>query len=310
MHDGPLEVQPGGIAWDQTLRLTAPDGVRLRGALWQGGERGLVLLLAGRTEFLEKYTQPAAQLVQRGFTVAGLDWRGQGLSQRLIHPHVKGHVGHFTEFHRDLDALLAHPAVSELPGPRIMLANSMGGAIGLGALYRGRAEVDAAVLLAPMLGIRMGALLRFFSHLVLPVARRTGNLTRWPPLPRMARPYAFEGFDGNVLTGDREMFDWFAQTIQHHRDLQLAMPTLGWVSEALAEMGWLRAQGRLSCPCLCLLGGLETVVTPAAVRSGADLIGARLAEIAGARHDLLMEAEPLRAQVWEQIDRFLGTHGI
>ena len=28
---------PGGIAWDQTLGLTAADGVRLRGGVWRGG---------------------------------------------------------------------------------------------------------------------------------------------------------------------------------------------------------------------------------------------------------------------------------
>ena len=80
-----LDLPPGGIAWDETLELEASDGVRLRGAFWRGvgrasetggetgrGSRGLVLLLNGRTEFLEKWTLPAAALVARGFAVASV----------------------------------------------------------------------------------------------------------------------------------------------------------------------------------------------------------------------------------------------
>ena len=147
-----LDLPPGGIAWDETLELEASDGVRLRGALWRGGSRGLVLLLSGRTEFLERCALSAAALVARGFAVAGLDWRGQGRSQRLIDPPLKGHVGRFTDFHRDLAALAAHPAVAGIAGPRLMLANSMGAAIGLGAVARGRIAPSAVILSAPMLG--------------------------------------------------------------------------------------------------------------------------------------------------------------
>jgi lysophospholipase len=309
VHGGPLALVPGGRAWDETLALVAADGVRLRGAFWRGGSRGLVLLLAGRTEFLEKYTLVAAELTTRGFAVASLDWRGQGLSQRLIQPHVKGHVEHFTHFHRDLAALMAHPLVAAVPGPRLMVANSMGAAIGLGALHRRAVAADGAVLLAPMLGIAMGRFMRLLSRVVLPVARRAGRNGRWPPLPQVERPYVFTGFPGNQLTGDREMFDWLAATIRAHREIQLAMPTLGWLAEAMAEMAWLSRQGRLDCPALCLLGDREEVVVPDAVRTGAARIGARLEEIAGARHDLLMEAAPVRARVWAGVDRFLAENG-
>lgn len=305
----PLVLAPGGLAWDEPLDLVASDGVRLRGALWRGGSRGLVLLLAGRTEFLEKYTLVAAELVARGFSVASLDWRGQGLSQRLIQPHLKGHVGHFTHFHRDLEALTAHPLVSGIAGPRLLIANSMGAAIGLGALYRRVVSAQAMVLLAPMLGIVMSRSMRLLSQAVLPVAQRTGTTGLWPPLPRASRPYVFSGFPGNQLTADREMFDWLVATLRTHPELQLAMPTLGWLAEARAEMDWLSRQGALDCPALCLLGGREEVVIPEAVRTGAARMGARLETVADARHDLLMEVSDSRARAWAAIDRFLTENG-
>jgi len=81
-------------------------------------------------------------------------------------------------------------------------------------------------------------------------------------------------------------------------------------AEAMTEMAWLNRQGRLDCPALCLLGSRENVVVPEAARAGAARIGARLEEITGARHDLLMEAPSVRDRVWVGIDRFLAENGL
>ena len=121
---------PGARALDETLWLAADDGVGLRAGMWRGGER-LALLLTGRTEFLEKAVIPAAELVARGYTVASLDWRGQGHSDRLIDPPQKGHVGDFADYRRDLAALLAAPELSGFGPPALTLAHSMGAAIAL-----------------------------------------------------------------------------------------------------------------------------------------------------------------------------------
>ena len=303
-----LDLPPGGIAWDETLELEASDGVRLRGALWRGGSRGLVLLLSGRTEFLERCALSAAALVARGFAVAGLDWRGQGRSQRLIDPPLKGHVGRFTDFHRDLAALAAHPAVAGIAGPRLMLANSMGAAIGLGAVARGRIAPSAVILSAPMLGLAMPPLSRLASRATLALARLLGKMDGWPPFGPVDKPYVFTGFEGNVLTGDRAVFDWLVAALRRDPALQLAMPTLGWMGAAFAEIAWLARQGPLDCPGLCLLGSREQVVDPAAARAGAGRLGAELVEIEGARHEVLIEAEPMRGQAWAAIDRFLVEH--
>ena len=53
--------------------LEAPGGVRLRAANWPRGDRGCVLLLHGRTEFIEKYLETAAALQARGFALWTLD---------------------------------------------------------------------------------------------------------------------------------------------------------------------------------------------------------------------------------------------
>jgi alpha-beta hydrolase superfamily lysophospholipase len=70
-------------------------------------------------------------------------------------------------------------------------------------------------------------------------------------------------------------------------------------------MDELRSAPAPDCPVLCLVGTAERVVDVAAIRRGAARIGARLAEIEGARHLLLAEAEPMRGAAWAAIDAFL-----
>jgi lysophospholipase len=307
----PPDLPPGGVAWDETLELEASDGIRLRGGLWRAGgatARGVVLLLSGRTEFLEKGALPAAQLMARGFAVASVDWRGQGRSQRLADPALKGHVGRFTDYHRDLAALTAHRSVAGIAGPRLMLAHSMGCTIGLGAMARHVIAPDAVILSAPMLGIAMHRLSRLVSNATLFIARRIGKMEAWPPFGPVDLPYVFTGFEGNVLTGDRAMFEWMVAALRREPALQLAMPTLGWMDAALDETAWLARQGPLDCPALCLLGSREKVVDPEAIRTNARRLGADLAEIEDARHEVLIEAEPMRGQAWAEIDRFLELY--
>ncbi|MEY4305747.1 MAG: hypothetical protein RIT52_1922, partial [Pseudomonadota bacterium] len=70
LADGPA----GGYArW-----LQAADGVQLRVGVWpEGGTKGTVFLLPGRTEYIEKYGRAASDLAQRGYATVSIDWRGQ-----------------------------------------------------------------------------------------------------------------------------------------------------------------------------------------------------------------------------------------
>lgn len=308
------DLPPGGCAWDATLDLVAEDGIALRGALWRRPDpahaRGHVILLQGRAEFLEKYMIPAAELVARGFAVASLDWRGQGFSDRLTENPLKGHVGRFPDYDRDLAALLAHPAVASLPGPRLVLAHSMGGLAALGATMRGVLAPRAMIVTAPMLGIEMTRWQRIVADLLTPLAVSLGQSERWPPLPGAAKPYVFRGFEGNLLTADRAAFDWMTEALSREPRLRLGMPTFGWLDAVRAEIAWLQRQGPLDLPCLCLLGSEEAVVEPDAVRAGAARLGLELVEIPGARHELLVAAEPARRRLWSTIDRYLESRGL
>src|SRR5207248_9683267 len=136
--------------------LKTPDGVALRFARWAPpqGRKGTLLVLPGRAEFIEKYFEVVAEARARGFAVAMIDWRGQGLSERaLLDPH-KGHVGNFSEYDIDLETFVREIVLPDCPPPLFALGHSMGAAMLIRAAQRGRRWFDRVVLCAPMIGLR------------------------------------------------------------------------------------------------------------------------------------------------------------
>ena len=128
------DIAPNGTAY----WLDTSDGVRARAVLW-GKEtaKGTVLLFPGRTEYAEKYVHTAAALSMGGYATFAIDWRGQGLADRLIDDPLVGHVDRFSDYQRDVAAMVQAADALELPKPYFMIAQSMGGAIGLRALMQG-----------------------------------------------------------------------------------------------------------------------------------------------------------------------------
>lgn len=279
--------------------LTAADGMKLRALFWPlAGARGTVLMLTGRTEHAEKFGPTAARLAAAGYAAAAIDWRGQGLSQRLTEDPRKGHVGRFSDYQLDLAAFVAAADQIGLPGPQFMLAHSMGGCIGLRALM-GENRFAAAAFSAPMWGILVpGGRDALYARLLGAMAR-AGLAARYAP-PPASGPLNYlqtAPFAGNTLTTDPEAWEWMRGQLAANPELAIAGPTIGWVAAALAEC---RALARLPSPhipCLTGLGSHERIVKSAAITARmADWPSGTLLRIEGAQHELLKESPPLRDQ--------------
>src|SRR5256714_4781938 len=138
-----------------TGTLKTPDGVSLRFARWAPppGRKGTVCLFQGRAEFIEKYFETVRDLRARGFAVATMDWRGQGLSERALRNPRKGYVRSFSQYLLDLEAFINDVVLPDCPPPVFALAHSMGAVVLLRAAYAGHRWFDRMVLLSPMIAL-------------------------------------------------------------------------------------------------------------------------------------------------------------
>src|SRR5215475_6736338 len=135
--------------------LKTPDGIALRFARWAPppGRKGTVCLFTGRAEFIEKYYETVRDLRARGFAVAMIDWRGQGMSQRQLGNSRKGYVRSFNDYAIDLETFINEIVLPDCPPPVFALAHSMGATVLLRAAYAGIRWFDRMVLLAPMIAL-------------------------------------------------------------------------------------------------------------------------------------------------------------
>ncbi|MEM9229942.1 MAG: alpha/beta hydrolase [Pseudomonadota bacterium] len=295
----------GGPAPASTKWLHAADNTRLRAAQWNGS-RGTVWVFQGRTEYLEKYGPTIERLTRAGWSVVAHDWRGQGLSDRPAKDPFMGDVRHFSDYQRDVDCLLADPDFAGLPKPWVLLAHSMGGSIGLKMLAQSEA-FNRAVFSAPMWDLPRPGVFNPLAETGLRLAISLGFGQRYfvgggPRNHTLTQPFAL-----NPLTSDRENYDRLIHHLKTHPELGLGGPSMRWVRAALRQAKHLRRLDPPSLPILTLLGTRELVVATEAIKQhSARQPNARLVEISGARHEILIETPERQAQAWEEIDGFLA----
>lgn len=290
----------------------AADGVRLRVGHWpcsagediQSDARGTVLLLPGRTEFIEKYGRAAQDLGARGHDILVIDWRGQGLSDRLAGNAMTGHVGDFADYQLDVAALLRVAEALDLPRPWHMLAHSMGGAIGLRAAITGL-PVASCVFSAPMWGIRMRATLRPLAWSLGWSSRHVGLGHRFAPTTGPRSYVLSEPFETNDLTRDAEMHAHMVAQLRAHPELSLGGPSLVWLFGALRECRRLHGLSSPDLPCLAFHGTDENIVDVARITSRMDRWpGATSLPLEGARHEPMMDLPHVREALWDRLDAF------
>ncbi len=301
MKEAPLyndlaEGPEGGDAW----WMHADDGVRLRAAYWPGGDKGTVFMFPGRTEYVEKYGRAAADLAKRGFGMVTIDWRGQGLSDRLLDNPTLGHVVRFSDYQLDARALMAEARLKGLPEPYYMIAHSMGGCIGLRALHNDF-PVKSAVFSGPMWGIMMAPHLRPVSWIFGTLMVAIGQGGRKVP-GTSSESYVLENpFEDNMLTSDEDMFNYMVRQTRAISGVALAAPTLQWLIEALRETRALRAMAPTSHEIVTFLGGNERIVDPRFVHQIMDKWpNGTLVLCDGAEHEIVMEQPATRDEFFDR----------
>lgn len=288
------------------------DGVRIRIARFPApaaNPAGTVLMLPGFTEFIEKALETIAELRARGYGVVTLDWRGQGLSDRLLANRRMGHIGDMGHFLNDLEQVLDLTRFRELPGPHILYGHSMGGHLALRASHDHPGLFCRVILSAPMADIETGAWPRPVAYGLARSAVGFGFGEFYVP---GTGPYdeRYRGYEGNPLTSDPVRFARIHAQIDANPDVALGGPSYEWFYSALRSIRLVNRRSYLSqitVPVLILSAGDEMVVSNRAQHRVASMLpDCRLVSFEGARHELLLERDEVREKVWAAIDRFLG----
>ncbi len=286
--------------------------VRLRVAKWpataDARPRGTVVLLHGRTEFIEKYYEVISDLRDRGFAVLTFDWRGQGLSTRELKDWQRGHVASFNDFLDDFKFVIQSSFASDLPKPWVLLSHSMGGPVALRFLQQDSTTFASAIFSAPMLAMPQ-VMPKPIFHTLLFGAMALGRGSKEPFASKPVDP-ATQAFETNPVTSDRARFERARAFVRAEPRLAVSGLSWSWVNAAtrfLAEMRLPQNMAMIKTPCLFVAAEKELLVDPNGAQQVAGLSPhCQALVVEGAMHELLMEQDVFRDQFFAAFDSFVA----
>lgn len=291
------------------------DGAPLRYARWSettGQRRGTVVIIPGRSEFIEKYFETVADLRRRGFAVAIMDLRGQGGSKRFLDDPLKGHVRHFREYDYDLALFMKDVVVPNMTPPYLGFGHSLGGHILLRIAGLTRCPFERIIVTGPMvqiareqLGMPLGVA-RALTELIAGVGLGTRV-----PLGVDRRPPTAAPFEGNQLTSNRERYARAQAVLEAAPELALGPPTFGWMRAALRSCAMLSSldyPASIKVPVLMVAAGRDTIVSTPVIEDFAPRMKlGTLALIGPSKHEILQESDDIRGRFWASFDAYVDA---
>lgn len=285
------------------------DGTEIRYAKSEHiGDKGALVVIGGRTEFMAKYAEVFYDLKNTGYSFYVYDHRGQGESSRLLADPEKGHIGKFDDYIDDLTKFLE--TVVKIGDQRsvFLLSHSMGGAVSILYARKHPENVTGLILCSPMLHINTAPFPKFLAKYAAKVLTALG----------MGRCYVFGGkpydrnsqFVNNDLTDSYVRFELNRTLVKENPKVILGSPTFGWLAEAFRAID--RIMGNttpLHIPMLLMVGEEDTVVGRKAheIFSGAQP-DCSFFVLSQGKHELLMEKDQVRDVVLQHIRTFLKRH--
>lgn len=269
------------------------------------GAKGIIVVVNGSTESWLKYGELFHDLYLSGFSVTSYDHRGQGLSPRLVtaNPQI-GQIDDFGLYAADLNALVDHEIGPGNPEKAFLLAHSMGGAIALDYLEHYPSPFRAAALSAPMLRINTAPYPESVARATTALLHAIGLGDHYVMGKHNRNPE--EPFEGNTLTSSRNRWDAIQSVWNNHPEAVLGGPSNDWVARAIARTAEIRKRlPEIKANVLILQAGKDQFV----MNSDQDMAqgripGALLFRFPDARHEILMERDPIRQKALSEIIRF------
>lgn len=291
--------------------FTTHDSLKIRYGytdIKEKNRNGLVLLLHGRAEFMEKYKEIVIFLNNKGYDVISFDWRGQGLSARETDNRQKGYVKDFNDYLLDLK-LFFDKIIKPKKTNLFLLSHSMGGHIGLRFLHDYPNLIKKAVFVSPMFDIKTYLFPKFFTQTVTKKACIAG-FSEYFVLGGKNYDSARASRKKNILSHDFKYFSIQANEIKKNPDLALGGVTWAWLNAAYKSIDIISKDdyaSTINTPVLIVNAQKDKLVKRSSQKKTADClpIGSFIS-IKSSYHEIMFEKQYIRDAFWDQFDKFIG----
>lgn len=300
--DGPAT---GNAYW-----MTTEDNVRVRVGVYStdAETKGTILLMLGRFGYMERYGRVAKDFADNGFSTAVIDWRSQGLSDRMADDPQAGHIHRFSDYQKDVAAMLEAVDALDLPKPYYLVGVSMGACIGLRAMLDDL-PVTAAAFISPMWGIKMSTVQRIAAWPLSWASQKIGLSHKYVPGESGEIYVLNTPFEDNNLTHNADMYAYWIDQANKAPELQIGGPTMSWLYEALSECRKLSKTPSPDTPCITFCGELDQLVDNTSIKRRMEQWpNGQFAMIRNAKHDVLTETEEVGGDVMGQIFQFFAKN--
>ena len=294
--------------------MTMQDGKKIRLIYWknsnkQDKSRGTVLLQQGHNEFIEKYFETIQEFLDRNFNVICFDWRGQGMSDRMLLDENKQYIQNFNIHESDLNFIYTEIIQKYLPGPLIGIGHSMGGCILLNSLLENNIKYKAMILSAPMLGFRGEKILIWLVKLTNIFLKNSSYFIFSKPNMGLETE-----FKDNELTSDPDRYFRTLKLVRKRPTIRLWGVTNAWVNAAMNAIKKIRKKIN-KCDIenyILVLNSLDDkVVSPVEINKICKkLKNSRVIEFKQAKHEIFMEKDVYIKIMWREIDNYFHKLGI
>lgn len=286
------------------------DGIKLRHARWKNQSsptKGTVIILGGRTEYIEKHYETVSDLLEKGFDVLTFDWRGQGGSSRLVANKKLGFVDNFKHYVTDLETVFSSIALPDCRAPYFILGHSTGSLVALMAAPALGPQIQRMVLGSPMIGL--GSLpisQKFIKYITgaLHVAGLGRIFVSGGPTPQATRI-----FEKNKLTSNKKRFEIIQKFSEKFPNLTIGGPSASWVFSAIRAMDDASDPDfapQITVPTLLVCAGNDQIVDNRLTEYfGQKLRSGKTLTIDGAKHEILQEKDIYREQFLAAFNAFV-----
>lgn len=269
--------------------------------------RGIILLLQGRAEFIEKYSGIANSLNFKGYDVLSLDWRGQGLSEREIDDRHKGYVKNFNYYLYDLE-IFYHKILVSYPHDIFLLSHSMGGHIALRFLQEKTHSIKKAVFASPLFGIKTLLFPELLTRNLSYRACTNGFGKNYTPGGQKYKATRFNT-KSSILSHDFEQLSIQVNEMKKNPELYTGGVTWGWLHAAFESIDIIMKEdygSTIKIPVSIVNAAKDKLVTKNSQKKiSRQIPNSSFISIPDSFHEIMFEKKEIRDLFWENFYKFI-----